>query len=134
MLFKATSRSKGNPMTKMTLTKTGLAGGIWHGILSGAGAGEPQLHVTHQGHAIDGLTLTHDAADNTWHVNIAIPPQLISDGLHTFIITDAQGRTLDSFAFLAGDALADDIRAEVDLLRSELDLLKKAFRQHCQEN
>ena len=121
-------------MTKMTLTKTGLAGGIWQGILSGAGTAQPQLHVTHQGQTIDGLTLTHDPTGDTWHVSIAIPAQLISDGLRTFIISDTQGQTLDSFAFLAGDALADDVRAEVDLLRSELDLLKKAFRQHCQEN
>ena len=30
-------------------------------------------------------------------------------------------------------ALAEDIRAEVDLLRAELDLLKRAFRRHCQD-
>jgi hypothetical protein len=29
--------------------------------------------------------------------------------------------------------LDEDIRAEVDLLRAELDLLKRAFRRHCSE-
>jgi hypothetical protein len=29
--------------------------------------------------------------------------------------------------------LAEDIRAEMDLLRAELDLLKQAFRRHCVE-
>ena len=34
---------------------------------------------------------------------------------------------------LAGEALAHDIRAEIDLLRAELDMLKRAFRRHCLE-
>jgi hypothetical protein len=29
--------------------------------------------------------------------------------------------------------LEEDIRAEVSLLRAELDLLKRAFRRHCAE-
>jgi hypothetical protein len=46
------------------------------------------------------------------------------------VATDA---VLASFAFLAGDALSEDIRAEMDLLRDELDMLKRAFRRHCVE-
>lgn len=121
-------------MTKMTLTKTGLTGGTWHGTLTGAGDEQPRLEVTHLGQAIEGLQLTQDTTGDAWTVKIPIPAHLINDGLQTFVISDAQGQTLNSFAFLAGDALADDIRAEVDLLRSELDLLKKAFRQHCQDS
>ena len=34
---------------------------------------------------------------------------------------------------VAGEALAPDLRAELDLLRAELDLLKSAFRRHCRE-
>ena len=41
--------------------------------------------------------------------------------------------TLDTITFIAGEALADDIRAEIDLLRAELDMLKRAFRRHCVE-
>jgi hypothetical protein len=40
---------------------------------------------------------------------------------------------LGSFSIVAGDALAEDIRAELSLLRAELDMLKKAFRRHCVE-
>jgi hypothetical protein len=29
--------------------------------------------------------------------------------------------------------MEDDLRAEVDLLRAELDMLKRAFRRHCLE-
>jgi hypothetical protein len=120
-------------MTQMTLTKTRLANGIWQGELTGAGETEPQLRVTHQGEAVPGLNLEHDNALNTWYVSVPIPAAVISDGLQTFVISDDQGQTLASFALLAGDALAEDLRAEMDLLRSELDLLKKAFRLHCQD-
>jgi hypothetical protein len=51
-----------------------------------------------------------------------------------FIISDEKtGMTLNSFALLFGEVLAEDIRAEMGLLREELDLLKSAFRRHCVE-
>lgn len=121
-------------MTQMTLTKTGLANGIWTGVLTGAGAQKPQLKVALQGQGVDGLELQHDPARSTWDISFAIPAGLINDGLQTFVISDGMGQVLSSFAVVAGDALAEDIRAEVDLLRSELDLLKSAFRQHCQDS
>jgi len=121
-------------MTQMTLTKTRLTGGIWEGELTGAGSAEPQLNVSHQGVAVPGLRLEHDAARDAWRVTVPIPANLISDGVQTFVINDAQGQNLASFTLLAGDALAEDIRAEMDLLRQELDLLKSAFRQHCQDS
>jgi hypothetical protein len=125
---------KGTAMKQITLTKTRLTSGIWEGELTGAGTTEPQLQVSHQGAAVPGLLLVHDAARGAWRVTFPIPADLISDGMQTFVISDAQGRTLASFALLAGDALAEDIRAEMDLLRQELDLLKMAFRQHCRDN
>ena len=43
------------------------------------------------------------------------------------------GDTLDSISIITGEVLSDDIRAEMNLLRAELDMLKKAFRRHCIE-
>ena len=40
---------------------------------------------------------------------------------------------IGDFALMSGDALSYDIRAEVTLLREELDMLKRAFRRHCLE-
>ena len=34
---------------------------------------------------------------------------------------------------VTGVAMEDDVRAEIDLLRAELDMLKRAFRRHCLE-
>ncbi len=120
-------------MTDLTLTKTSLIAGVWQGVLSGqTGADTPQLTVTHQDTALSGVEVTAD--NGTWTVSVPIPATLISDGVQSFVIRDVQtGKLLDSFAIVAGDALAEDIRAEMDLLRAELDLLKRAFRRHCVE-
>lgn len=118
----------------MTLTKTRLGNGIWEGELTGAGDTEPQLQVTHQGAIINGLGLEQDQVRNAWRVTFTIPAEFISDGVQTFIIGTPDGTTLASIALLAGDALAEDIRAEMNLMRDELDMLKKAFRQHCQNS
>ena len=61
--------------------------------------------------------------------------RLIADGVQTFLISDKRsGETLDSFALMSGDALSYDIRAEMALLREELDMLKRAFRRTLSGN
>ncbi|WP_341367311.1 hypothetical protein [Yoonia sp. BS5-3] len=121
-------------MSGLKLTKTGLANGVWQGVLTGAGDQAPRLQVTCDGHPIDGITLQHDQEAGLWQVALPIPSQLINDGLQTILIRDEDGETLCSIALLAGDALADDLRSEIDLLRNELDLLKGAFRAHCRDS
>jgi len=120
-------------MSELTLVKTRLFAGVWEGELSGAGEDAPNLHVTHQDQTLDDVTLTRDDARNIWRVSIAIPKQLISDGVQTFVIYDADNTVLNSFSLAAGDALAEDIRVEIALLRSELDMLKQSFRNHCRD-
>ncbi len=121
-------------MTKFSFINTQLRSGVWEGDLTGAGATEPDLIVTHLGTRLEGLSCTNDSTRNVWRVRVPIPSNAISDGLQTFVVSDASEEILTSFSLLAGDALADDLRAEIDLLRSELDLLKKAFRRHCNES
>lgn len=119
----------------MSLVKTRLQAGIWEGVLSnGLGTGEaPEIAVTHQERPVTSVAITADAQNpGTWNVKIAIPPDLLSDGVQTFLIADADtGETLDSFTIVTGAPLEDDIRGELDLLRAELDMLKRAFRRHC---
>ena len=120
-------------MSELALTKTSLIAGIWQGVLSGqTGADAPQLRVTHLDQAVDGVEVLAEA--DSWTVRVPIPAALIADGVQSFVIADARtGAVLNSFAVVAGDALAEDIRAELDLLRAELDMLKRAFRRHCVE-
>lgn len=121
-------------MTTYTLTKTRLYAGIWEGVLTGAGTDAPQLRVTHLGEAIDGVEVKEAKELKGWLVHVPIPANLMSDGVQTFIISDEKtGMTLNSFALLFGEVLAEDIRAEMGLLREELDLLKRSFRRLCVE-
>jgi hypothetical protein len=120
-------------MADMTLTKTSLIAGVWQGVLTGHSDDlPPDLQVTHQDRVLTGIEIHPEAGG--WTVLVPIPAGLIADGVQSFVISDAgTGTVLTSFAIVAGDALAEDIRAEMDLLRAELDMLKRAFRRHCVE-
>jgi hypothetical protein len=119
-------------MSDLKLTKTRLLAGSWEGVLTGhTGDDAPVLQLSHQTVPVDGLVV--EKVDDVWHVKAPIPVDLIADGVQVFVITDAQGETLNHFTLISGEALADDIRVEVALLREELDMLKRAFRRHCLE-
>lgn len=120
----------------MTLTKESLRDGVWTGLLTSTGSSEdlPALEALHLDQPIAGLEIEAASDGGVWRVRFPIPAELISDGVQTFVIAEQNtGERLASFALLAGDALAEDIRAEVDLLRAELDMLKRALRRHCLE-
>ena len=116
------------------LSKTQFAKGIWEGILHGAGDTLPALQVTYLGDPVEGLHVEPDNEEHIWHVSFSVPVHLIGDGVQTFVIRDGTGTVLNSITLMAGDALAEDIRAELALLRSELDILKQSFRRHCNES
>ncbi len=125
-------------MSDMKLVKTRIQAGIWEGVLTTdlSYAETPELRVTHLGQPITTVAITSDlaAGPNAWSVRIAIPPEALSDGVQTFLIEAVTtGETLTSFSIVTGEPLDDDIRAEIDLLRAELDMLKSAFRRHCVE-
>lgn len=123
-------------MSAYTLTKTRFLEGVWEGLLvaTGHGAPTPEITVTLHDRPIGGITVTETTTAGRWAVEVPVPVQAVGDGVQTFLITDARAdEVLDSFTLIAGEALADDIRAEVDLLRAELDMLKRAFRRHCLE-
>jgi len=122
-------------MSDLTVTKTRLFQGIWEGIVTGTAAGiRPAIAVTHLEQPVPGADLKETEDATRWLLRVPVPRDALSDGVQTILIRNADtGETLESFAILAGEALADDIRAEMDLLREELDLLKRAFRRHCLE-
>jgi len=124
-------------MVDMVLTKTRIRAGVWQGVLevaTGATA-MPALEALHLEQPLADLRIVADSAQQgRFLVSIPIPAELLSDGVQTFVIRDANsGATLEHFTILAGEPLEDDILAEIDLLRAELDMLKKAFRRHCLE-
>ena len=91
----------------------------------------PTLEVMHLDTLLDAPQIT-PVEPGTWHVAVAIPAQVLADGVQTFVIRDREtGAMLASFAIVTGQPLEDDLRAEISLLRAELDMLKGAFRRHC---
>ncbi len=121
-------------MPEPQLTKTRIRAGIWEGVLSGP-TEQPQLEVVLLEAPLPGLTVTPiPDRPGEWAVRVAIPSEVLSEGVQTFLIRDkTSGVTLTHFTVITGVAMEDDLRAEVDLLRAELDMLKRAFRRHCVE-
>ncbi|MFA3919213.1 hypothetical protein [Ruegeria hyattellae] len=121
-------------MSDLTLTKIRLRNGVWEGRLTGAAAEQrPEIGVTHQDEPVEAVELT-EANGEGWDLRITIPPHAIADGVQTFVIFDrATAGKLGDFVLIAGEAASDTLHAEVELLRAELDMLKRAFRRHCIE-
>lgn len=121
-------------MSMLTLTPTKMRRGVWEGIISNSQPGVPQITVTHLNKPVPGFELTENKDENLWLLQVPVPEDAIADGVQTFIICDAMdGIQLGHFTLIAGEALGDDIRVEMELLRAELDMLKRAFRRHCVE-
>lgn len=118
----------------VTLTKTRIKAGVWEGVLSGP-ATLPALEVRHLEAEVPGLSVTPvPDRPGDWAVRLPIPVAALTEGVQTFLIRDrATGETLQHFTVITGVPMEDDLRAEVDLLRAELDMLKRAFRRHCLE-
>jgi hypothetical protein len=119
-------------VTAATLVKTRLTNGIWEGVLTGPDSA-PALSVTHLGLTVPDLAIV-PLDSGGWFVRVPLPLAAVADGVQTVLIADAAtGDRLAEITLIAGDALDADIRAEVNLLRAELDMLKRAFRRHCVE-
>ncbi|MGB0799365.1 MAG: hypothetical protein ACPGRD_08610 [Planktomarina sp.] len=113
------------------LVKSRLTEGHWHGEVIGVTT-QPDIVAVFENSEIDAVTVT-SAGDDAWAINIPVPLAMMSDGVHSCIVSFANGDELARFSMIAGEAVADDLRVEVGLLRAELDLLKRAFRRHCTE-
>lgn len=121
-------------MAGPVLTKTRIRAGVWEGVLSGAGEA-PQIEAVHDGAALPDVALAPVPGRPGDHaVRVPIPAAVLSEGVQTVLLRDpGTGATLAHFTIVTGVPLDEDIRAEVDLLRAELDMLKRAFRRHCLE-
>lgn len=118
-------------MSTLSLVHAKIQNGVWRGILTGA-SGRPDIEVRHLDKPVADMALRE--TEEGWLLEVPIPSEAISDGVQTFLILDpGTDTTISSFTLIAGEALSDDIRSEVDLLRAELDMLKRAFRRHCLE-
>ena len=112
-----------------------IGAGRWQADLVSPSAEEaPAVEVWHQDTRLEGVSVGAASAPGRWPVSVPIPAGLLSDGVQTFLVREAgSGAVIGHFTIVAGTPLEADLRAEIDLLRAELDLLKRAFRRHCVE-
>lgn len=122
-------------MSVYSVNKTRLFEGVWEGTIttSEAGAGSPPIEAFHQEQSLPKLHID-EQAEGRWSLRIPLPSYILADGVQTILIRDTSTQeTLDKIVIVAGEPLSEDLRAEMDLLRAELDMLKRAFRRHCVE-
>ena len=124
-------------MDNLTLIESTVRAGVWQGLIVAQKAEHvaPRVEVSHQGKVLPGLSLAPvDGVAGQWLVAQPIPAEVLCDGVQTFLVREAgTEETLGHFTLLTGDAVAQDMVAEIDLLRAELDMLKRAFRRHCRD-
>lgn len=110
-----------------------VAGGVWEAVVTGAGT-EPGIEVLHAGRAVEGVEVRPLAGTaGRFAVRVPIPAWALNEGVQTFLVQSG-GAVLAQFTLVAGQPLDEDIRAELSLLRAELDLLKRAFQRHVRES
>ena len=112
-------------MLEMSRVRAGRWEGLW------VAAEAPALRVVHLEKDLPGLEVVAEGAGK-WRLSLPIPVELLSDGVQTFLVRQ-DDETVGHFTIITGAPLEDDLRAEIDLLRDELDMLKRAFRRHCVE-
>lgn len=120
-------------MSAIELLEGRIVAGTWHGVLAAPGDTAPEVEVVHDQAILPDLSLTNAGGDR-WQARLPIPSLFLSDGIQTFVVREAgTDRRLGHFTIVTGVPLEVDIRAEIELLRAELDMLKRAFRRHCVE-
>lgn len=113
-------------MTQTSLTPIRFENAVWEGHLNSEST--PQVEVQYLGEQLPDVELIPD--DEGWVLRIPVPSSAVSEGVQCFLIRDTiTGEKLGDFTVIAGSPAADDLRAEVALLRAELDMLKRAFRR-----
>ncbi len=119
-------------MSRLTLIRSALREGTWRGEFQLEGEAPP-LELRHMDQKVSDLT-PEEAGEGRLTLAVPIPVERLGDGVQTFVIADSDsGERIADFTLIAGTLADDDLRAEVELLRAELDMLKRAFRRHFLE-
>lgn len=121
-------------MTELTLTKTRMLEGVWQGVLTGAGEDKPNITVMHEENTVPDFKLVRNDTEDYWLLSVPIPASAIADGVQTLLVLDrGTDEKIGQIVIVADDVVSGDLHAEMELLRAELDMLKRAFRRHCLE-
>ncbi len=122
-------------MDTETLVRVRLYGGRYDAILTCADKTAAGIEAVHEGQVIATATLSPDVnRKGSWRVALAVPAEVIGEGVQVIALrSSASGKVLDRIILMAGTPLDEDLRAEIAVLRDEVEMLKRAFRRHCVE-
>ncbi len=119
--------------TQITLTQTRIFEGWWEGVLDGAIDEAPAVEAWHLDQRLGGVEVQPmPGGKGKQMVRFPIPTLILSEGVQT-VLFRLGDEVLAHLTLIAGVPMEEDLRAEISLLRAELDLLKRAFRRHCAE-
>lgn len=119
---------------EQSFENAGLRGGVWHGVLTTATAPR-RVFATYLGQDVAEGTATAMEGETPprWAIALPLPKDVLNSGVQTLLLhaEDEAGRVhnLGALHLIAGDVLAEDLRAEIALMRAELDLLKSELRR-----
>ena len=117
----------------------GLRGGVWRGVIDGAAEPGP-LAVVHRGERVAVAEVQRLADGSGWAVTAPLPLDRLTDGATSFLLVADDGgadapapgaRRLGVLPVVSGAPLDADLRAEMELMRAEIDLLKREFRRQA---
>ena len=118
--------------SNLHLTPLRLRNGVWDCNITQTDSGVPQVEVRYLDKVVETVKLSETSDAKVWKLTMTIPPHAISDGVQSFLVIDKLAdEKIGQLTLIAGEDIGHDLRAEVDLLRAELDMLKRAFRRHC---
>lgn len=115
-------------MADLTLTTLGFHAGIWKGRITGPIQNE--IEVLCADETLEGVEIVPDGK-NAALISVPILPDHLNEGINTFLVVNKETKAeIGGFGIAIAHCGDDNIRAELKLLRAELNLLKKAFRTH----
>ena len=104
-----------------------IRSGVWRGLV--ASTDPPEVSIRSGSVTLDQVKVQPDSA-GIWRVEASIPRDMISDGVHGFTVSDEKtGEQLGAFTLAVGAVAGGNLVAEVAQLRTEIEILKTAFRR-----
>ena len=119
------------------LSRIGVSNGVWTAVLSlpTAPADPPVIDAVHRGRKLTSVKVSDAGAPGCFRLSFEIPGGILNDGTEAILIVDAGEETVLGAITVGVDCPdTNELVDEVALLRAELDLLKRAFRRHCDAN
>ena len=107
-------------------------------------AGVLRMRLRHAGEAPPPVALTHrtvpvpcdieaDGQPGVWRLSAVLPAAALCEGVQTLLATMPDGTAIGAAQMVLGRPAEESVEARLDLMRQEIDLLKKVVRRQARE-